>query len=71
MPSPSLLQCDAMLQEGIKLVGGLAWAAGIILLFVAPTLAVIILLAALALSVRSIQMTRERRHKELLDAQNK
>jgi Flp pilus assembly protein TadB len=55
-------------QEFGKMIGAVLWVVGIIMLFVQPVAGMVILLAALALSVRSVQKTRERRHQEMLDA---
>ena len=42
-----------------------------IMVFVEPVIGIVILLVALALSVRSVQKTRERRHQEMLEATRK
>jgi Flp pilus assembly protein TadB len=57
--------------EAIKILGGVAWAIGLVLLLVSPVLGLFVLLVAVVLSVRSVQMTRERRHQEILDAARK
>jgi Flp pilus assembly protein TadB len=55
-------------QEFGKMIGAVIWIVGVVMLFVQPVAGVVVLLAALALSVRSVQKTRERRHQEMLDA---
>lgn len=54
--------------ELIRAVGGISWVVGIIVLFVQPTVGLLILALALILTVWSVTKTRERRHQELLDA---
>jgi Flp pilus assembly protein TadB len=55
-------------QEFGKMIGAVVWIVGVVMLFVQPVAGMVVLLAALALSVRSVQKTRERRHREMLDA---
>lgn len=54
--------------EIVKVVGGIAWLVGLILLFVNAALALLVLLIALILSVLSLVWTRQRRHDDLLEA---
>jgi Flp pilus assembly protein TadB len=55
-------------QEFGKMVGAVVWIVGVVMLFIQPVAGMVVLLAALALTVRSVQKTRERRHQEMLDA---
>jgi len=54
--------------ELAKMAGGLAWVVGLVLLFTAPTIGLLMLLPAIGLTAYTTRKTRERRHQELLDA---
>ena len=54
--------------ELVKIVGGIAWVVGLVMLFVVPTAGILILALAIALTIVSVNRTREHRHKELLAA---
>lgn len=54
--------------ELLKAIGGIAWAVGLLTLLVEPAFGLAVLAVALLLSVRSVTKTRERRHREVLDA---
>ncbi len=58
----------AGVHEVVKIVGGIAWPVGFVLLFVIPTFGILVLLLAIVLSVLSIVWTRQRRHAELVQA---
>lgn len=56
------------MHELIKILGVLAWVAGLLLLLVDPVVAIGVLVLALLLTIRNVSLTREKRHQELLDA---
>ena len=56
------------MHEVIKIVGGIAWPVGIVMLFVVPSFGILVLLLAIVLSALSIVWTRQSRHAELVQA---
>ena len=60
-PSPSA-------HTAVKVVGGIAWIAGLVLLFVAPPFGFLVLLVAVVLSILSLTWTRQARHEEVVAA---
>ena len=52
--------------EVVKLIGGISWLVGLIMLFVRPPLGIVILLFAMVLTILSVTWTRQRRHDELV-----
>ncbi len=57
------------MHELIKIAGVIAWVAGLFLLLVDPVVAIVVFIVAGLLTARSVSITREKRHQELLDAQ--
>ena len=60
-PSPSA-------HTAVKVIGGIAWIAGLALLVAFPPLGFLILLGAIVLSILSLTWTRQARHDELVAA---
>jgi Flp pilus assembly protein TadB len=54
--------------ELVRAVGGISWVVGILILFVSPTVGLVVLTVALLFTVWSVSKTREKRHQELLEA---
>lgn len=57
------------MHELIKILGVIAWVVGLFLLLVDPVIAIVVFVVAGLLTARSVSITREKRHQELLDAQ--
>lgn len=56
------------MEEAIKVVGGVMWVLGVLLLLVEPFFGVVALAVAVLATVATVTRTRARRHQELLDA---
>jgi hypothetical protein len=54
--------------EIVKLIGGVAWLVGLVMLFLLPPLGILILLLAIVLTILSVVWTRQRRQNELIQA---
>ena len=52
----------------VKVIGGIAWVSGLVLLFLVPPIGVLILVVAVALSLLSLTWTRQARHAEVVAA---
>ena len=59
------------MDEILKVVGGLVWVVALVTLFAYPPLGVGVLVVAVLLTTMSVMRTRERRHREILDATRK
>ena len=54
--------------EIAKIVGAVAWVAGLLLLLLSPALGWLVLFVAVVISISTATRTRQQRHKELLEA---
>ena len=52
----------------VKIIGAIAWLAGLVLLFLFPPMGFLILLIAIVLSILSLTWTRQARHAEVVAA---
>ena len=52
----------------VKIIGAIAWLAGLVLLFLFPPMGLLILLIAIVLSILSLTWTRQARHAEVVAA---
>lgn len=64
-------QLGSVAMELAKAVGGIAWAIGIVFLFVDPGFGIPILLVALTATIWVTTKTRQKRHEEIVAAQRK
>ncbi len=52
----------------VKIIGAIAWLAGLLFLFLYPPLGILLLLVAIVLSILSLTWTRQARHAEVVAA---